>query len=474
MLQAVADIWWPQIHREIVLLVQTCNQCKNAGKNLKTIKSQSEFEKITAAEAFNDELALDFAGPFKSAHKNKQYLLVAIDHKTGWPSAKHASQPTTEKVIEFLNEYIIQNGIPKRIRTDPATIFRGEKFKEFCKNHFITHIECPIQDHRGNGKVERLIRTINERIRAEKTIITEKGNVGLTRLLFALRTAATANGNSPFENVFGQKPNTIKNILIEKPNNCLENDSALQLSPEDFPKDNDPTILMRNKTKNTKLEGHFKQRKGRIVSESDHLITMETKRGRQTISKRDIAKEQPKSASYSPKTTRQRGDSKSLERKIAALKEAEQAKMNKTPTKQKAAAIKQTENRKSPRKQTKPRRSLGGFPEKHTSNIKILDTSSDEDEQNTTKPNEEEEKKFTASTSKAADTTARSSQRTKKKPNWYGQNVMVQKVEQQQQTREEADNSSETKTEEELRRELEAIPNFLEMSPEEIQKWINE
>ena len=100
----------------------------------------------------------------------------------------------------------------------PPQYFAGE----FCKNHFITHIECPIQDHRENGKVERLIRTINERIRAEKTIITEKGNAGLTRLLFALRTAATANGNSPFENAFGQKPNTIKNILIEKPKNCLE------------------------------------------------------------------------------------------------------------------------------------------------------------------------------------------------------------------------------------------------------------
>ena len=50
---------------------------------------------------------------------------------------------------------------------------------------------------------------------------------------------------------------------------------------------------------------------------------------------------------------------------------------------------------------------------------------------------------------------------------------MVQKVEQKQ-PKDEADNNSGTKTEEELRRELEAIPNFLEMSSEEIQRWINE
>ena len=184
----------------MVLLAQTCDQCKDADKNIKTIIPQSNF----------DELALDFAGPFKTAPKNKRYLLVAIDHKTGWPSAAFVNQPTAENVIAFFNEYIAQNGIPKRIRTDPATILCGKKFTEFCSNY----IECSIRDLRGNRKIERLISTITERNRAETTIITEKGNAGLMRLLFVLRIAATANRNSPFENVFGHKPNTIKNYIF--------------------------------------------------------------------------------------------------------------------------------------------------------------------------------------------------------------------------------------------------------------------
>ena len=36
------------------------------------------------------------------------------------------------------------------------------------KKRHIIHVECPIRDHRGDGKVERLIRTINERLRANK------------------------------------------------------------------------------------------------------------------------------------------------------------------------------------------------------------------------------------------------------------------------------------------------------------------
>ena len=131
-------------------------------------------------------------------------------------------------------------------------------------------------------------------------------------------------GAAHLEICLKKKPNTIKNILREKPKDCLANDCALEFSAEDFPKDSESTIVMRNRTKKTKLESHFQQRKLRIVSESDHTVTMDFKRGRQIISKRDIAKTKPKSTSYSPKTIRQRGDSKSLERKIAALKETEQ------------------------------------------------------------------------------------------------------------------------------------------------------
>ena len=32
-------------------------------------------------------------------------------------------------------------------------------------------VECPIRDHKGNGKIERLIRTINEQLKAKKNVI---------------------------------------------------------------------------------------------------------------------------------------------------------------------------------------------------------------------------------------------------------------------------------------------------------------
>ena len=69
------------------------------------------------------------------------------------------------------------------------------------------HAEMERPRMRGKGKIERLIRTNNERLRADKTMATEKTNAGLARLLFILSTAAAAKNLSPFEKAFGRNSN---------------------------------------------------------------------------------------------------------------------------------------------------------------------------------------------------------------------------------------------------------------------------
>jgi len=146
MLREATDIWWPRIHREIVELARNCEKCRTAGKNLKCIKSQKQYGKIPVAENANDEISIDFAGPFQNARQSKKYLLVSVDNHPGWPEAMFLTNSTAEKVIEFLNEYIAKHGIPKRVRTDPGTVFLSKTFKQFCSEKYIEHIECPIRE----------------------------------------------------------------------------------------------------------------------------------------------------------------------------------------------------------------------------------------------------------------------------------------------------------------------------------------
>ena len=46
MLAMVGDNWWPRIHREVIDQARLCDQCLEAGKNLKCIQSQKEQGKI--------------------------------------------------------------------------------------------------------------------------------------------------------------------------------------------------------------------------------------------------------------------------------------------------------------------------------------------------------------------------------------------------------------------------------------------
>ena len=111
MLAKVANVWWPRFHREVVGIAQTCQQCKTSGKNIKPILRQKQIGKI--GKEINQEIAIDFTGPFQDAIGAEKYLLVSIDHYTGWPEAKLLRKPNTEKVIDFLQRYITRHGILK-------------------------------------------------------------------------------------------------------------------------------------------------------------------------------------------------------------------------------------------------------------------------------------------------------------------------------------------------------------------------
>ena len=84
------------------------------------------------------ENAIDFAGPFKISRCSNEYLIVSVDSEAGWPDAKYMRAPTANKVIEFLERYIADNGIPRRIRTESGTVFASKKFKQFCQKIFYT------------------------------------------------------------------------------------------------------------------------------------------------------------------------------------------------------------------------------------------------------------------------------------------------------------------------------------------------
>ena len=176
-------------------IAKSCPQYHTAGKNIKTILKQKQVGELPKGTEANQEIAIDFAGPFQNAIGEK--VLTSINRSFyGMARSKIFTKTEHRKNIEFLKKYITRHGILQRIRTETATIFRSKKFKELCRKRYIEHIECPIRDHKRNGKMEKLFCTINERLRTNKEIVRKRDNSGLSEILFALRMNPSAKKKS--------------------------------------------------------------------------------------------------------------------------------------------------------------------------------------------------------------------------------------------------------------------------------------
>ena len=114
------------------------------------------------------------------------------------------------------------------------------------------HITCPVRDHRGNGTIERLIRTINEHLRTTKNIFLKRDKSSISEVLYALRSGQKVDGKSLFKKLYERKPNTVKRNVVERIKNASETESKLNFSLSDFEEEIDSAILVRESTKGSK------------------------------------------------------------------------------------------------------------------------------------------------------------------------------------------------------------------------------
>ena len=101
MLATVSNVWWPRLDRDVVGTAKTCQQCQVAGKNKTPLSRQNQTGMLSKCVENNQEIAIDFAGPFQNAIKATKYRIVSIDHLNGWPEAKFLQKPDTDKVTAF-------------------------------------------------------------------------------------------------------------------------------------------------------------------------------------------------------------------------------------------------------------------------------------------------------------------------------------------------------------------------------------
>ena len=127
-------------------------------------------------------------------------------------------------------------------------------------------------EHRGNGKNERCVRTITERLRANKRFVLQQDNTGLSNILFSFRTARGHNDQSPAEVQMNR--NNIAGLLKRSSPSSTEGDAIVQLKLNEFPHESDSKILVRERALRSQLEPACRCQRGRILSESKHILSL--------------------------------------------------------------------------------------------------------------------------------------------------------------------------------------------------------
>ena len=179
----------------------------------------------------NEEFQLDFAGPLPYELNRDAYILVAIDKWSKIPTAKFVSNATADIAIKFMQRYISNNRVPKRLRCDQAQTFRAKKLHIFCRTNNRKILFAPVDDHRAIGVVEGMIQTIKRRLavmKIDQSNTPYKLASGVAEIMKTLRiTPHGVTKISPFEANMGGKPNTpLSNIATNSSPKNLNWESA--------------------------------------------------------------------------------------------------------------------------------------------------------------------------------------------------------------------------------------------------------
>ena len=155
---------------------------------MKPIKKQKEFGTNKKPMEINEETFLQSMRPITGAPENRKHSfkiltskyskIVAIDHSPAYHTLEFVKSTNIEGVEKFLRKDKCDDGILQVKGTDQASVCMGNDFKQFREVFRIPYTVCPVYGNRGTGKIERLLGTVNERLRANPDLAKRQNKCG--------------------------------------------------------------------------------------------------------------------------------------------------------------------------------------------------------------------------------------------------------------------------------------------------------
>jgi hypothetical protein len=187
---------WPGMRKQVEIYVGRCGLCL---VNLRR-EDKPPMGEMPIAKGPGQIVGLDLMGPLVPSDKGNKYLLVIIDHYSGWIEAYPIASKCNDTIVERLaNDYIPRHGSPRVAITDCGPEFRTREFEEWLTGNGIERRRTSGYNPQSNGKTERANGTLRRMLEKLVNGNRPKWEDRLGTALIAVRNnVSDCTGFAPF------------------------------------------------------------------------------------------------------------------------------------------------------------------------------------------------------------------------------------------------------------------------------------
>jgi exodeoxyribonuclease III len=208
------SFWWKGYEQDCSAWVRSCFLCQR--RKTPQPKRQGLTGSL-AAQSPLDTVGFDIVGPFAADKHGNKYVLTAVDHFTRFPIAVPMPNKEHATVAHALHRHLIcVYGPPRRLLSDCEQSFVSEVTQGLLRLMGVKKINTSTYRPWSNGSCERMHRYLGAALTIYCDGHTNDWSDYLPSILFAYRTSfCAATGYSPFELLFGRKPNLPASIAYD-------------------------------------------------------------------------------------------------------------------------------------------------------------------------------------------------------------------------------------------------------------------
>lgn len=204
--------FWPGIKKDIVDYVKRCHSCQ---KYKHSIITKQPLQITTTASSAFQKVFLDLVGPLTTDISENKYILTTQCELTKFVGCYALPSKETKCVAKaFVENFILQYGIPEVIATDQGTEFISGIFKNTCELLKVKHINSTAYHHESLGSIENTHKHLGAYLRVHCQNHPDSWSSWIQYWCFAYNnTVHTHTKYTPFELVFGKSCKLPSNLL---------------------------------------------------------------------------------------------------------------------------------------------------------------------------------------------------------------------------------------------------------------------